>query len=159
MSFEDFIATAVKCVSDFRYQTQSNDWLSSFRFTKPIGFVIDSHHLFPSSIVSLFSFKSALSLVVTIGYCIRFSFSHTFDHIDNFFIDFQWTPFLLRQGYQVSITIISFLLLQRFYKFGNCRLRITARRRCWTCSMTDWMLCYLTPKLVIVLFIRCAKIE
>ena len=54
VSFDHLIDTVVKCVSNFRYQTWSNDGLSScnFVFNKDYSFAIDSHHLFPKSIVA-----------------------------------------------------------------------------------------------------------
>ena len=54
VSFEDLIDTVAKCMSNFRYQRWNNDWLSScdFVFNKGYSFAIDSHHLFPKSIVA-----------------------------------------------------------------------------------------------------------
>ena len=94
VNFDDFIDNVVKCVSNFRYQTWSNDWLSScgFTFNKAYSFAIDSHHLFSNSTVAPFFLKCPINLLrdcnhnVIVDYCTQFS--QTFDHIDNIFINF-----------------------------------------------------------------------
>ena len=57
-------------ISDIRAGTIIGLGVVALRLTKPIRFVIDSHHLFSSSIVPLFSFKIVLPLVIIISFAI-----------------------------------------------------------------------------------------
>ena len=78
MSFDDFIDT-VKCkikkknmclILDIKLGVLIGLAVVALCLTKPIRFVIDLNHLFLSSIVRPFSFKSVLSLAVTIPFVI-----------------------------------------------------------------------------------------
>ena len=57
-------------ISDIRPGAIIDLAVVALRLAKPIQFVIDSPHLFPSSIVPLFSFNIILSLALTIPFAI-----------------------------------------------------------------------------------------
>lgn len=78
----------------FQISDLEEDWLNScgFTFKKDYSVAIDSQDFFPSSVITLFASKCPINPLcncnhnVIADYCTRFA--HTFDPIDNIFINF-----------------------------------------------------------------------